>query len=54
MVLSVDAAILLILIFFSGFFSSAEAALFSLTDLHLHEMKSDNQIIFEVVGISAK
>jgi CBS domain containing-hemolysin-like protein len=26
----------------SGFFSSAEASLFSLTDLHLHKMKSDN------------
>jgi len=33
---------LLILFLFSGFFASSEAALLSLTDLHLHKMKSDN------------
>lgn len=33
--------IIFILFLFSGFFSSAEAALFSLTDLHLHKMKLD-------------
>ncbi|MEE9911986.1 MAG: hemolysin family protein [Deltaproteobacteria bacterium] len=42
MVSSSDVIILLILFLFSGFFSSAEAALLSLTDLHLHKMKSDN------------
>ncbi len=36
-----DIIVLLILFLFSGFFSSAEAALLSLTDLHLHKMKSD-------------
>ncbi|MEN6621978.1 MAG: hemolysin family protein [Smithella sp.] len=33
--------IILILFLLSAFFSSAEAALFSLTDLHLHKMKLD-------------
>ena len=42
MVPSSDIIILLILFLFSGFFSSAEAALLSLSDLHLHKMKSDN------------
>lgn len=42
MVSSSDVIILLILFLFSGFFSSAEAALLSLSDLHLHKMKSDN------------
>jgi len=37
-----DIIILVILFLFSGFFSSAEAALLSLSDLHLHKMKSDN------------
>jgi putative hemolysin len=41
LVLSSDIILILILLFFSGFFSSAEAALFSLTDLHLHKMKLD-------------
>lgn len=41
MALSSDILIILILLFLSGFFSSAEAALFSLTDLHLHKMKLD-------------
>jgi len=40
--LSSDIIVLLILFLFSGFFSSAEAALLSLSDLHLHKMKSDN------------
>jgi putative hemolysin len=39
--LSLQLAIIFILFLFSGFFASAEAALFSLTDLHLHKMKSD-------------
>jgi len=39
---SSDIIILLILFLFSGFFSSAEAALLSLSDLHLHKMKSDD------------
>ena len=42
MVPSSDIIILLILFLFSGFFSAAEAALLSLSDLHLHKMKSDN------------
>jgi CBS domain containing-hemolysin-like protein len=33
----------------SGFFSSAEAALLSLRDLHLHRMKQDNYPFFEYV-----
>ena len=41
MVLGSDIIILLILFLFSGFFSAAEAALLSLTDLHLHKMKTD-------------
>ncbi len=40
--MSFDIFIIFILFLFSGFFSSAEASLFSLTDLHLHKMKSDN------------
>ncbi|HLZ20153.1 MAG TPA: hemolysin family protein [Smithellaceae bacterium] len=42
MVSTTDIIVLLILFLFSGFFSSSEAALLSLTDLHLHKMKSDN------------
>ena len=42
MVPSSDIIILLILFLFSGFFSSAEAALLSLSDLHLHKMQSDD------------
>lgn len=34
----------------SGFFSSAEAALFSLTDLHLHKMKLDRYPFLNLVG----
>jgi putative hemolysin len=39
--ISLQLTIILILFLLSGFFSSAEAALFSLTDLHLHKMKLD-------------
>ncbi len=39
--ISSQLTIIFILFLLSGFFSSAEAALFSLTDLHLHKMKSD-------------
>ncbi|OGP68576.1 MAG: hypothetical protein A2W27_06045 [Deltaproteobacteria bacterium RBG_16_44_11] len=39
--LTADITIIFILLLFSAFFSSAEAALLSLTDLHLHKMKSD-------------
>lgn len=49
MVLSSDIIILLILFIFSGFFSAAEAALLSLSDLHLHKMKSDNYPFFNSV-----
>jgi CBS domain containing-hemolysin-like protein len=35
---------------FSGFFSSAEAALLSLTDLHLHKMKLDRYPFLTFVG----
>jgi len=38
---SLQIAIILVLFLFSGFFSSAEAALFSLTELHIHKMKLD-------------
>jgi len=34
--------LILILLLLSGFFASAEAALFSLSDLHLHKMKMDS------------
>jgi putative hemolysin len=40
--LTVSIVIIFILFLFSGFFSSSETALFSLTDLHLHKMKSDS------------
>ncbi len=49
MVSGSDIVILLILFLFSGFFSSAEAALLSLSDLHLHKMKSDNYPFFTSV-----
>ena len=39
--LSLQVTIIFILFLLSGFFSSAEAALFSLTELHLHKMKLD-------------
>ena len=37
-----DIFVIFILFLLSGFFSSAEASLFSLTDLHVHKMKLDN------------
>ncbi|PKN87312.1 MAG: hypothetical protein CVU51_05850 [Deltaproteobacteria bacterium HGW-Deltaproteobacteria-1] len=46
MALSSDIGILFLLFLLSGFFASAEAALLSLTDLHLHKMKSDNYPFF--------
>jgi len=54
-VLSSDIIVLLILFSFSGFFASAEAALLSLSDLHLHKMKSDNYpFLSSVVKLLAK
>jgi CBS domain containing-hemolysin-like protein len=47
--LSSDIVILFFLFLLSGFFSSAEAALLSLTDLHLHKMKSDHYPFFDCV-----
>lgn len=44
-----DVIVLIILFMFSGFFSSAEAALLSLRDLHLHRMKQDNYPFFNYV-----
>ncbi|MFZ2396219.1 MAG: hemolysin family protein [Smithella sp.] len=44
-----DIVVLIILFMLSGFFSSAEAALLSLRDLHLHKMKRDNYPFFEYV-----
>ncbi len=49
MVASSDIIVLIILFLFSGFFSSAEAALLSLSDLHLHKMKSDNYLFLDSV-----
>ena len=49
MALSSDIVILFFLFLLSGFFSSAEAALLSLTDLHLHKMKSDHYPFFDCV-----
>jgi len=39
--ISLQLIIIFLLLLLSGFFSSSEAALFSLTDLHLHKMKLD-------------
>lgn len=44
-----DIVVLIILFLLSGFFSSAEAALLSLRDLHLHKMKRDNYPFFDYV-----
>ncbi|HON58434.1 MAG TPA: hemolysin family protein [Smithella sp.] len=44
-----DVVILIALFMLSGFFSSAEAALFSLTDLHLHKMRHYRYPFFEYV-----
>ncbi len=49
MVATSDIIVLLILFLFSGFFSAAEAALLSLSDLHLHKMKSDNYPFYNSV-----
>ena len=45
-----DIFVIFILFLLSGFFSSAEASLFSLTDLHLHKMKLDNYPFSGFVG----
>ena len=47
--MSFDIFILFILFLLSGFFSSAEAALLSLRDLHLHRMKQDNYPFLDYV-----
>jgi putative hemolysin len=47
--LNSDIVVLIILFMLSGFFSSAEAALLSLRDLHLHRMKQDNYPFFDYV-----
>lgn len=47
--LPLQLTIIFILFLFSGFFSSAEAALFSLTDLHLHKMKLDRYPFLRLV-----
>ena len=44
-----DIVVLVILFMLSGFFSSAEAALLSLRDLHLHKMEQDNYPFFDYV-----
>jgi len=44
-----DVVILIALFMLSGFFASAEAALFSLTDLHLHKMRHYRYPFFEYV-----
>lgn len=44
-----DIVVLIILFMLSGFFSSAEAALLSLRDLHLHRMEQDNYPFFDYV-----
>ncbi|MFZ1037177.1 MAG: hemolysin family protein [Smithella sp.] len=44
-----DIVVLFILFMLSGFFSSAEAALLSLRDLHLHKMKQDSYPFFDHV-----
>lgn len=44
-----DIVVLILLFMLSGFFSSAEAALLSLRDLHLHRMEHDNYPFFDYV-----
>ncbi|MFA5323184.1 MAG: hemolysin family protein [Smithella sp.] len=44
-----DIVVLVILFMLSGFFASAEAALLSLRDLHLHKMKQNNYPFFDYV-----
>jgi putative hemolysin len=48
--LTVNIVIIFILFLFSGFFSSSETSLFSLTDLHLHKMKSDRYPFGDMVN----
>ena len=48
--ITTDILIIFVLFLFSGFFSSAEAALLSLTDLHLHKMKLDRYPFLTYVG----
>ena len=47
--LNSDIVVLIILFMLSGFFASAEAALLSLRDLHLHKMKQNNYPFFDYV-----
>ena len=47
---SLQLSIIIILFLLSGFFSSAEAALFSLTELHYHKMKQDGYPFLGFVG----
>lgn len=47
---SLQLTIIFVFFLLSGFFSSAEAALFSLTDLHLHKMKLDRYPFLSFVG----
>ena len=47
--LNSDIVVLVILFMLSGFFASAEAALLSLRDLHLHKMKQNNYPFFDYV-----
>lgn len=44
-----DIVVLVLLFMLSGFFSSAEAALLSLRDLHLHRMQQNNYPFFDYV-----
>ena len=44
-----DIVVLILLFMLSGFFSSAEAALLSLRDLHLHKMEKNNYPFFDYV-----
>ncbi len=48
--ITADILMIFVLFLFSGFFSSAEAALLSLTDLHLHKMKLDRYPFLTFVG----
>jgi len=48
--ITTDILMIFVLFLFSGFFSSAEAALLSLTDLHLHKMKLDRYPFLTYVG----
>jgi putative hemolysin len=49
--LSLQITIIFILLLLSGFFSSAEAALFSLTELHLHKMNLDRYPFLRFVNL---